>query len=85
MFILRVVFKAGVTHNHILGNDYKIIRPENERDFNHHLESACHKEETKAFIEYSINDHITTWPVYENHQYYIMTESGKTFEKIVLH
>jgi hypothetical protein len=82
MFILRIVFKSGLVHNHILGNDYKIIRPENESDFRHLLKTACHKEETKAFIQYDKNDWMTSWPIYPNHQYYIMTDSGKTFEKI---
>lgn len=83
MFILRIVFNSGVTHNQVLGNHYQIIRPENEKDFNHLLKKACHKDETIGFILHGANES-ESWPIYENHKYYIMTESGKTFERVLL-
>ena len=91
MYTLREVSENQV-HNTWLGDCYTAIsRFYNKDDFRHYFKSHFEKDHfadldeesdhnTKNVIAFVISDIII--PIYGDRTYYIMTESGKTFEKI---
>lgn len=84
MFILRQIFKDGTPSNRCIGDNYTVIHREgNKEKFNESLglvKSHPDQEKIYAFLEYG--NGVELWPLYEYFSYYIMTESGKTFDNI---
>jgi len=89
MFILRIVENMGTpkreVSNHILGDWYKVIdssHPEFKNYFEkYELSGELHETKTKFIIAEKLKDEHGLWG-FDSHEYYIMTESGKTFEKL---
>ena len=86
-FILRQVFKQGGTQNRILGDRYEVIKKEEQPEkFKEALGVTDHHPDSKkkifAVMFHDNNGHQHTYPLYEGHRYYVMTESGSTFEQI---
>ena len=91
MYTLRKV-KRKETINHYLGKDYVYVdRFSNEDSFRKHYNNVF-KENHEANLDYSstessknvlgflITDII--YPIYKDESAYIMTENGKTFERL---
>lgn len=95
MFILRTLATDKVAHNVILGDEYfHICRFTNYEEFkkaykivflsdhvadldtssDEYIKNCC------GFISYNKGSNLT--PLYKDYNYYIMTDSGKTFEKL---
>lgn len=86
MFILRQITKEGSILNHSIGDYYNLVKKESqEKEFNKELElMGNHPYIDKIFGVIRYHSHSSTehYPLYKGQNYYIMTESGQTFEKI---
>lgn len=91
MFILRTVEDYGkkpcltVKQNHMLGDFYEAIdcfHPSFEKYFNEYELKGDPFESKAIFLSCQKHDKPLTLFGFENMSYYIMTESGKTFEKL---
>ena len=86
MFILRQIFKGGQTQNTCLGERYEVTDRRNDQDrFDQLLKNTVSHPDTErvfAILSYDKGDRIETYPLYEGFYYYIMTESGKTFDNL---
>lgn len=86
MFILRQIFKDGQTQNTCLGERYEVTdRRNDEGRFRQLLgRTVTHPDQEKVFaiLSYDKGDKIETYPLYEGFSYYIMTESGRTFDNL---
>lgn len=83
MFILRRILKDGVEINTSLGEDYVLVRRvENKDEFERTVKlwSESDTEDVYALITY--DDGKKIMPLYDGGNYYIMTESGKTFDNV---
>jgi hypothetical protein len=92
MFILRIVENSGAyphpkreVRNHLLGDWYTVIdnsHPEFE-DYlkKYELSGEIHETKTKFIVADRLKQADGLWG-FESHEYYIMTETGKTFEKL---
>jgi|GEM_PF-3679563 len=95
MFVLREVHEDGRTVNFEMGGYYEVThKVNNEKEFNqlflNHFGFSCETEEeddvgnypktTYGFIQ---SDNGLMIGLQENHSYYVMTEKGTTFEKII--
>lgn len=82
MFILRQITKDGQISNMILGDRYSLIRKEsNPENFIDSIGLAdTHPDQEKIFALLTNEDML--YPLYQDFYYYVMTESGKTFETI---
>lgn len=86
MYTLRTVFQTGIERNNFLGENYELIKKENEEEFKYYFDDL--------FPNPEINDEecvfallITpksTIPLYDVHSYYIVGETGKTFSNLTL-
>lgn len=85
MFILRQIVKNGLTSNQCLGRRYlvthKAYQPEQFEALlkvtDHHPDS----EKIFAILTYG-DEKQDSYPLYTGFSYYIMTESGKTFDNL---
>ena len=94
MFILRTIQASGVAINTELGEQYLVIQrfvhPElfrtqfEEYYGKNHVADLDEKSDdtTKGCVGFIHNSESEVLPLLKHDQYYIMTESGKTFEKI---
>jgi len=85
-FILRQVHSNGSVQNHCLGNRYVLHHIENNpEEFEKALGvTVTHPDQENIFaiLFYSGGDNEQNYPLYNSQSYYIMTESGATFERI---
>lgn len=91
MYTLRKITEHQ-TFNQSLGGSYSVVSREfNEKDFRHYYKSLFGKEEVRGLgvkldkdespiIKFIITSVVI--PIYKDEAYYVMTESGKTFECI---
>lgn len=92
MFVLREIKKEDIQTNIGLGNDYtyigKSISPHAfqmlyEQTFPYTIIEGKldqkHMETVKAFVKDCSGENI---PIYNENRYFVMTESGKTFERL---
>lgn len=89
MFVLRQVTnnrKEVLISNHCIGDRYSVVsKATNLLEFKKQLGvTDTHPDQDSIFaiISYSDKDACKSYPLYDNFNYYIMTEGGKTFEKI---
>lgn len=85
MYTLRTIFQTKIERNNYLGNNYEIIKKENVLEFEFHFndlfkgdEELNDKENVFAFI---ITPKISI-PLYKTSKYYIVSENGKTYQKL---
>lgn len=83
-FILRKVTEHQV-YNESIGSAYSVIDKEcNPEDFEHYTKSHfgqdCKEENVKDIVKFIISSYAI--PIYKDDNCYMMTESGKTFERI---
>ena len=88
MFTLRILHPSGEEQNYYLGNLYKITlkdkAPENfkltyDSHLKEHIDLELVEEGLYGFITSYVNGVL---PLYKSNNYYIVNESGKTFQKI---
>lgn len=81
MYTLRIIEKNGQISNQSLGENYSVTYKATCRG---HYEKIANgvftNERTYAIIVG--NDGKTVFPLFNNKKYFVMTESGKTFEKL---
>ena len=84
MFILRQINKEGLESNMCLGNRYSITYKEQHPvRFKELLGvTVTHPDQGKIFAIVSFDQGSDDYPIYEGQSYYIMTESGRTFDNI---
>lgn len=94
MYTLRSVMQSERTkvYNQSLGENYSVIHKKTERELQKGVEKASSNdydvlakgcitnENTYAILV--ANDGKLTIPLFRNQDYFIMTERGKTFEKL---
>jgi hypothetical protein len=83
MYTLRQVTPNGVIHNEFIGTKYSVIhRSKASNEF----ESLCEieKRDLKSpIIAFVLSEGgKVAYPIWEGAEYFIVTESGKTFERI---
>lgn len=94
MFILRTRFKTlkdgygwvSSEENKILGDSYYLVRDGSEQFEKLALENGWdNPQERRIFAFVSVNDNgeSKVYPLHHTEEHYVMTASGKTFEKIV--
>lgn len=84
MFILRQINKQGREFNLSLGENYSIIRSKDEEDFKQVLGKE-QPEHTHIFAVVQFcnsKGNESSCPLYDSFDYYVMTETGKTFQAI---
>lgn len=83
MYTLRQINSSGLESNLCLGNHYSVIHKErNPKEFKEALQLNRDYEESKVFAFVQYDGDIDLWPLYSGFSYYIMTDSGKTFDCI---
>lgn len=83
MFILRTVDSEGMSNTQ-LGDYYNVVlKKNNEIKFNENVKhwSKDEKEGLYGIVLFDYDNELIM-PLYEGSEYYIMTDSGKTFEKL---
>ncbi|NVJ47284.1 MAG: hypothetical protein HWE07_09155 [Cytophagia bacterium] len=84
MFALRQINKAGLESNLCLGNRYVVTHSErNPKEFKEAVKAMGEFpgiEKCFAFISHSSGTE--NYPLYQGQFYYVMTESGATFDNL---
>jgi hypothetical protein len=81
MYTLRTVHKEGKSHNQFLGDNYATLYKDTCDEYEKTAAICTTNENTYAIIVASDGSKLI--PLYKGNQdYYIMTERGKTFEKL---
>lgn len=97
MFVLRTISNGGSESNIAIGNEYTVIYRETNNivfsqsycsyfdiDVVLELEPASNKPEAQCFAFVVYQDGSKIWPLYCNDHYYMMTETGSTFNNLTL-
>jgi len=89
MFVLRRVTSEGNEMNDCLGERYhKVMQETQKEEFERALKvldwklDGIQAQELYGFIIYWTSDQMIHSPLYRKSMYFIMTESGKTFDNI---
>lgn len=86
MFILRQIDKNGNVFNQSLGEHYSVVTRKQSERFADLMGTGFDSPEIEncyGLVVYCNNsDFQQTWPLYKDYWYYIMTETGKTFDNI---
>lgn len=86
MYTLRIVEKNGIVSNHYLGNSYARIKKDVCKMFSDIIDSEYPGIETKDIDSLITGMNGDTFFIYKeettDNQYFIMTDSGKTFERL---
>ncbi len=88
MLILRTILESGEESNQDLGDNYHLLRKNQDDDrFNQLLEytTVADKYKTDVFAVVSTYSYVKHIPLFKNNKYYIMTDSGKTFTNLTHH
>jgi hypothetical protein len=93
MFYLRRITSRGTVINQTLGDGYTMVsRFPNGEEFNQLFKAYFNRDhvadldetadfDTKNVIAF-VSTSFATYPIYQTEQVYIMTDSGKTFERL---
>lgn len=84
MYTLRQINKKGVQANTNLGDHYHVVH-RGQEDFersNYVQKNKELLEKCFAIVIYAKGDYQEVWPLYEDFSYYIMTDTGKTFDNL---
>lgn len=96
MFILRTISKDMVSLNKELGDEYEVIsRFESYDLFKDIFKDVFYQDHvadgdpganksTKSCIGF-LQARTSTFPLYDDEKYYVMTENGRTFENLSYH
>lgn len=88
MYTLRVLHLTGDEQNYYLGDLYKVTLKDKSPDnfkltydsyLEEHIDLVMIEEECYGFITSYVNG---VQPLYKSNKYYIVMESGKTFQKL---
>ena len=79
MYTLRIINKNGNQFNQNLGDNYHVIR-KGQENFEEAKKPAVTNDNTFAVIIY--NDGKDVFPLFSDNENYVMTDTGKTFEKL---
>lgn len=86
MFILRRITSEGNRMNLCLGNHYyDILKESNKKEFDRVCELMKWKNDDPdlyGFVSYDTSSGNVNHPLYKKSNYFIMTESGKTFDNL---
>lgn len=84
MYTLRQITPDGIHRNQCLGSHYSVIyRQWHGEKFTELLgKTDTHPDQHKVFAIVLFQNGSDEYPLYSGFHYYIMTESGKTFERI---
>jgi hypothetical protein len=80
MYTLRIIEKDGQVSNQSLGENYSVTYKATCKDYEKVASGAVTNERTYAIVVG--NDGKVVFPIFDNIKYFIMTENGKTFEKL---
>ena len=80
MYTLRIIEQNGQVSNQSLGENYSVTHKETCKDYEKVASVAITNERTYAIVVG--NSGKVVFPLFDDRQYFIMTESGKTFEKL---
>ena len=80
MYTLRVIEQDGRVSNQNLGDNYSVTHKATCKEYEKLAITATTNERTYAIIVG--NDGKVVFPLFDNKNYFVMTENGKTFEKL---
>ena len=81
MYTLRVI-NEEITSNHIIGEGYQLVK-KGQKHFDDYCKRAGLSPKSKEVCFGIIHSSgLGYWGLYEGNEYYVMTESGKTFERL---
>ncbi len=80
MFTLRIIEQKGQTSNQSLGNFYTVTYKASCKDYEKAASKTITNEKTYAIVVGDFGK--VVFPLFDNREYFIMTESGKTFERL---
>jgi hypothetical protein len=86
MFALRQINREGLESNLSLGNRYNIVhRDRHPERFKEALgNTVTHPDQEKVYAILIYDGGTDSYPLYEGQYYYIMTESGRTFDNVTM-
>ena len=79
MYTLRIIEQDGQVSNQNLGDNYSVTY-KTCKEYEKIAASATTNERTYAIVVG--NDGKVVFPLFDNRKYFVMTESGKTFERL---
>lgn len=80
MYTLRTRHGNTATENQNLGNHYSVFNPVS--DYFHDQTKEMKEDDKKMISGFLVDEKGITYPLHVGYDYYIMTENGKTFEKL---
>jgi len=80
MYTLRIIEQNGQVSNQNLGDNYSVTYKATCKEYEKIASVAITNEKTYAIVVG--NDGKDVFPLFDNKKYFVMTESGKTFEKL---
>ena len=80
MYTLRIIEKDGQVSNQNLGENYSVTHKGTCKDYEKVAANAITNERTYAIV--IGNDGKVVFPLFDNKKYFIVTENGKTFERL---
>lgn len=87
MYTLRTVSKTkGTEENYSLGHRYTLIDAQRAQEEFERTREVCEWADAKSEKTYAFvvnHDGSKVFPIHEEYRNYIMTESGRTFAKII--
>ena len=88
MYTLRSINDYGLVRNQIVGSFYERVLPEAKNNFQLHLEHIWPNKKDQEKNRSKVHSFLifgTVTPLYYDHEYYIMTSDGGTFENLTIH
>ncbi len=83
MFILRQINKEGLESNLIIGDYYVLtLEDQHPKRFKEWFETTAMGSDSECYGYLTYKDGTSIISLFKDHEYYIMTESGRTFKKL---